>query len=75
MARADVRRHVVRPLGVVDVARAFRRGLLEPVRQVGAHVRVGVLLDEERARGVAAEDGQQSVACALVRQPARDRPR
>ena len=54
----DVRRHVVGPLGAVDEERiALGHESLEEGEEVALHVGVGVLLDEERGGGVAAEDG------------------
>jgi hypothetical protein len=38
------------------------RDRLEEALKVGAHVRIGVLLDEERGRGVAAEEREEPVA-------------
>jgi thiamine phosphate synthase YjbQ (UPF0047 family) len=68
-----VGRHVVRPLGVVHVTGAARRETVERRHEVGLHVRIGVLLDRQRRRGVAAERGEEPVADAGPRHADRRR--
>jgi hypothetical protein len=58
--RADVARHVVRPLVIVPIPGPLRRDLLEEVGEVGPHLRGGVLLDQQRGGGVPAEQGEQA---------------
>src|SRR5687768_13479332 len=50
----DVRRHVVWPLGGMhDPVHALRNELAEEGVEVGPHVRIGVLLDQQRTRCMA----------------------
>jgi hypothetical protein len=62
---AYMRRHVVRTFGIVLVHRRFRRDALEISFHVGANGRVGILLNEQRRRGVAAEDRHESGLATL----------
>ena len=59
---ADVRRHVVRAfLGVPVVAQVLRHDAPEELVEIVQHVRIGVLLDQERCRGVVQVEGQQAL--------------
>jgi len=70
---ADVRRHVVRPLhGVPVEAIVLRNEPAEEDVQIVDDVRIGILLDGERGRGVLDEDGQQTALRVLPIQPLRD---
>lgn len=73
-SRADVSRHVVRPFVVMFVSRALRSNPLEIGLDVAAGGRRSILLDQQRRRGVAAEDGEQTFFHALRRDPAQDLP-
>jgi hypothetical protein len=56
-----MRRHIVRPLGLVRVARPIlRRDALEKGGKIPLHVRIGVFLHEQRGEGVSAEQRQQA---------------
>ena len=58
---ADMGRHVVRPLVVVGIAAlVLGRQELEERLEIVAHRRRGVLLDQQRRRGMTTEQGQQS---------------
>lgn len=59
--RADVRRHVVGTFQRMAIAWVvFRNEPLEEIRHVEHHVRVDILLDHQRRRGVLDEDSQYS---------------
>jgi hypothetical protein len=58
----DVGGHVVRPLHVVYPGSIRRRKALERGGEIGADIRVGVLLNDKRGRGVAHEKQQSAVA-------------
>src|SRR5690349_12575785 len=61
----DVRRHVVRPFGVVLVERiAFGDQAIQPALEVLLRRRIRVLLDDEARRGVAYEHRAQALADA-----------
>src|SRR5258706_6109584 len=49
--------------------------LLEQILQIDLHVRVGVLLDQERGRGVAAIERQETGGDPLLRHPTLHRRR
>jgi hypothetical protein len=68
-------RHVVRALGRVDIASVPRRQTIEGTQQIPADIRIGILLDQERGRGVAAENGQKPVPDAGAGHPSRHRIR
>ncbi len=66
--RADVGRHVVRALSVVDVAPAvFWYELGKEIFQIPQHVGVGVFLDQQAGRGVAQKQGAQASCDARFR--------
>ena len=68
--RPDVRRHVVGAfLGVGVVADVLRHQFAEERVDVVEDARVGVLLDQERGRGMMEVDGQQPARDALGRNP------
>ena len=66
-----MRRHVVRPLHVVDPGRVLRGEPIERGHEVGLHVGIGILLDGERGRGMAQKDQQRPLAGAGLREEAR----
>lgn len=72
--RADMRWHVIGSLVIVPVSHLPSIGYepTEEVLQVGADVWGGILLHEQRGRGVTAPDCQQSRADVLVRYPVED---
>src|ERR1019366_45151 len=58
---SDMRRHVVQAFGAMDIALAiFRRDLLEKPFQIRPDIRAGVLLNQERGGGMAAENREQT---------------
>src|SRR5215467_467549 len=59
-------RHVVRTFGIVNPSGIGWRQAVECGGEIGAHVRVGVLLDHQRGRGVADEHEHKAVACATT---------
>jgi hypothetical protein len=65
--------HVVEALVVVEVGPVWWRNVggdvVEPGEDVALHGGVGVLLDEERGGGVAAEDGEEAGVQLLVGDP------
>ena len=69
-AAFDVRRHVVGAFVVVAIEGVLGRQAAEECFQIGANVWVGVLLDQQRCRRVAAPDGQQPDGDRLRRNPA-----
>src|ERR1700677_842411 len=67
--------HVVRSFRVMNAKAApLRHELFEESLEVRAHVRVGILLDEERSRGVAAEQREKPGRDRLRAHPFLDRP-
>ena len=50
--RFHMRRHVVRAFGVVHPAGIGRRQPVERGHEIGLHVGIGILLDDQRRRGV-----------------------
>jgi hypothetical protein len=68
--RFDVRRHVVRPLHLVNPAGVRRGNALERGHEVGAHIGIGILLNDERSRRVPQIEEQRAVACIDLRQEA-----
>src|SRR5215213_10018850 len=62
--RAKVCRHVVGTLVIMFVVAAFRRELREIGFDIAASRRGGILLDHERSRRMAAEDGEETLADA-----------
>jgi hypothetical protein len=66
----QVRGHVVRPFVIVLVeSSAFGRQPIEELLHVTAHGRRGIFLDQQRSRGVPAEQGEHSGADRLRRDP------
>ena len=55
--RPDVGGHVVRPFAAMDIVAILRRRRFEEGREVRQHVRIGVLLDQQGCRGMAAKQG------------------
>ncbi len=65
--------HVVRALVVVGVERrVLGRGLGRPAFEVAPRGRRRILLDQQRCRRVAAEQGQETGSDRLVAEPALD---
>ena len=56
----DVRGHIVWTFCIVPVAVFLRSEPLEKIRQIQHHVRIGVLLNHQRRRGVLDEQRQQA---------------
>ena len=73
--RLDMARHVVGALFLMGVVRAFGRKRLECVAEIAPHIRVGILLDRQRGRGMAHEHGEEPVAAADIVEPTRGAPR
>ena len=74
--RADVRGHIVRTFQGMAISLArLRHKPLEEIAQIERHVRIGIFLNSERARGVLNENGQQSVCDRLFGKPIFDRAR
>ena len=70
---ADVRRHVVRAFaGVLEERVAIRHEAFEETFEIGAHIRVGILLNQERGRGVLQMQREQAVRKILPREPGFD---
>ena len=68
----NMRGHVVQTFGFVDIALAFfGRHFLEKIFQIRLDVGIGVLLNEQRGRGVAAENRQEAGRDILRAKPAR----
>lgn len=69
-------RHVVRAFGVMPVGTGLGPGLgreaIEEGLEVGAHGRIGVLLDQKRRGGVPAEDGEETGVHRLLAHPLVD---
>lgn len=61
--------HVVRSFVGMFVGTIFRSDAAEVGLEVAAHAGVCIFLDEERCRGVAAEDGEQAGLHLLISQP------
>ncbi len=70
--RFEMSRHVIGAFRVMPVRSGLRREAIEESLEVGAHGGVGVLLDEEGCRGVAAEDGEETGVHALLPHPLVD---
>ena len=71
--RPQMRRHVVRPLVAMGVGGGIlRREPGDPRLDVGAHLGRGILLDEQRGGGVAAEEGEQAFGHGLGGGPGGD---
>jgi hypothetical protein len=69
--RAQMRRHVVGAFVIVLITSLlFRRQLLEECFQIGAHFPGRILLNEQRRRGVLAENGEQPSGDILRAHPA-----
>src|ERR1700730_1821358 len=68
----DVSRHVVGPFDVVHPAGVGRRDALERGDEIGLHVRVGVLLDHQRGRGVLQIKQHNAIASLYLFQKARE---
>ena len=66
--RLDVSRHIVRPFNIVHPAGIGGCEPLERGDKIALHIRIGVLLDDERRRRVAQKK-------AVARRPWRRRPR
>src|SRR5262245_28984643 len=56
-----VRRHVVRPLDIMNPLGIGRREAIERARKVGAYVGISVFLDDERGRSMPHEHEQRAV--------------
>ena len=70
---ADVRRHVVRALAGVDKQRiAVGHEALEEPFEIGAHVRIGVFLDEQRGRRVPQVQRDEAMLETAFGNPGRD---
>src|SRR5579863_3588137 len=70
---SNMRRHVVRTLvGMAVTDWVFRDDLSEVALKVRANRGSGVFLDQERGRGVPAEQSQQAHLDRLAAEPARD---
>jgi hypothetical protein len=65
----EVGGHVVEAFVVVNVGTVVGGDVVEVGEDVALHGGVGVLLDEQRRRGVAAEDGEQAGVDLLVGDP------
>jgi len=71
----DVRGHVIRPLrGVLVESSVLGDQPTEERLEVGAHIGVGVLLDQQRCGRVWQEHREQAALDALSRCPGRDLP-
>ena len=69
----DVGRHVVRAFRAVAVERrVLGHELVQEGFQIALDVRIGVLLDDQRGRGVAQEQGEQPLAQGLGGEPGGD---
>src|SRR3984893_9141562 len=67
-----MRGHVVQTFGFMNIAIAvLRRDFLEKTFQIRLDIRIGVLLNEQRGRGVAAENRQEAGRDVLLAKPAR----
>jgi hypothetical protein len=60
--RLDVRRHVVRSLGVMAPSGVFGRKSIQRRGQIDEHGRIGIFLDGQRRRGVADEQRHRALA-------------
>jgi hypothetical protein len=71
----DVRCHVIRALGGVAVqASVFRDQAGEEIGEIGDDVGIGVLLNQQRSRGVLAEDCKQPGLGVMAAKPRFDFP-
>src|ERR1700730_10567735 len=69
---SDMRGHVVQTFGFVDIALAvFGHNFLEKIFKVRLNVGIGIFLNEQRGRGVAAENRQEAGRDILLAKPAR----
>src|SRR5215468_7581405 len=57
----NVRRHVVRPFDCVHPAGSGRCDAVERRHQIGPHIGIGVLLDDERRRGMAQKERKDAL--------------
>ncbi len=64
-------RHVVGALFLMGVRRALRRQRFERVDEIAPHVRVRILLNGQRRRGMADKHGEESRSGADLVEPAR----
>ena len=70
---ADMRGHVIRALAGVGKQRiAVRHETLEKAFEIPAHVRVGVLLDEQRSRGVPQVQRHEAMLEPILGKPGFD---
>ena len=71
-SRFQMSRHIIGTFGIMPVGTGLRREAIEEGLEVRAHGRIGVLLDQKRSRGVAAEDGEKTGVHALLPDPLVD---
>ncbi len=63
-------RHVVGAFFLMGVVAMLRREEIERVEQIQPHIRVGILLDRQRCRGMAHEHGEEPVLAGDAFEPA-----
>src|SRR5258708_39182470 len=67
-----MRRHVVRPLDIMNPVAIGGRETIERAHKIGAYIGIGVFLDDERGRSMPREDEQRPVLRAgLLDEPHR----
>jgi hypothetical protein len=64
--RANMRGHIVRTFGVMDIAAVFRREAREDGFKIRKNVGVGVFRDQQRRRRVTAKDREEPFGDAIV---------
>jgi len=70
MGGFDMGGHVIRPFGAMDQVIhlrivSIRDKAFEPRQEVRLHIRIGIFLDQKRARRVAHETGQKPITTTL----------
>src|SRR4030067_1214875 len=64
-------RHVVGSFFLMGVGSILRREEIERVGEIQPHIRVGILLDRQRCRGMTHEHGEEPILAGDAFEPAR----
>ena len=65
----DMRRHVVRPFGVVHPAGIGRGEAIERGHKIDLHIRIGIFLNNQRRRRVADEQEKRAASRVMSTKP------
>src|SRR3972149_3938609 len=68
--RLDMARHVVGSFFLMGVVAILRREEIERVGEIQPHIRVGILLDRQRCRGMTHEHGEEPILAGNAFEPA-----